>query len=258
MGRSKANIKAAREYKRLLKQAQQHIDDLRNRGISTRNLKVGNVRTGDVLRHDIDTSNTYQLKAYNRYLKSLISTYYERGYEGAALSHDLVKEYREIEREWNAFHNRYWSTFASKPLVTSAGEESVNVAEQQSMTKQRGNVFGSIAYKRMLNLSGVKGDRDLQRRIDMLKHEMTEDYIIEREYAFSKNILRNLHYYGSQELIDAFESLNTEQRSMLQNETLFVEEFFAHIPSDQELSDQEISDRIDSMLQTIDYIKRRR
>lgn len=257
MARSIANQKAASEYESLLAQAEQHIASLQNQGISTRNLKIAGVRTGDKLRHDIDTSNTYQLKAYNRFLKKLINTGFERGYEGAALPSELVREYREVEQAWNEQHNRYWSQFATKPLVTSHGEESVTVAEQQRTTKQRGNVFGNIDYRRMLNLDDVKGERDLQKRIDILRYEMRDDYILEREYTFNKNILRNLHYYGSQELIDEFESLTQEQRSMLQNETLFVEEFFAHIPSDQELSQSDINDRIDSMLQTIDYIKRR-
>lgn len=255
MKQSKANITANREYKRLLKQAEEHISSFRNAGLAVTNLNVDGVNVSSNLRRDINTANTFEVKAYNRFLKKLISTSYERGYEGAAIPSSLVEEYRAVESEWNKAHNRYWSQFADKPLISAIGAESVSVAEQQSMTKQHGNVFGAIGYERKLNIEKVKGVTDLKRRIDRLKYEMSEDYIIEREYTFSKNILRNLHYYGSDELIQAFESLTVEQRSRLQNETLFTEEFFAHIPSDQELSDSEISERIETMLSIIKYIR---
>lgn len=255
MAKSKANIRAQREYTRLLKKAEKKISELQQAGISTHNLYIAGVHATPNLRYDVDRSNTHALKAYNKYLKELVSSKFERGYEGASLPSSLVKQYRETEERWNKAHARYWEGFVTKPLIGSAGAESVTVGEQADTVKGR-DVFGNPSYQRKLNLSSVKGEKDLIRRMKRLEYEMSEGYILEREATFSKNILRNISWYGSDELQDAFLSLTIEQRSRLQNETLFVEEFFAHIPSDQIVADSEIDERVETMLEIIANIKR--
>lgn len=235
---TKANDNANAERKRLEKNARAKLRRLQKSGVSVGNLSPI---------QPVDTSDTRAVKRYNQQLRNFNSrdNSLVAGYSGQAVSAKLWKEYQRIEKLWNQEHRRYWSKWREKPLYSAGVEQAMSAELYQRMRGTRGTA--NPEYQRSANLASIKGNKDLQRRIERLSRELTPEYRQRRAEAFVKNISDKIESFGDDELTQLFERLTVEQAERLQRQTLFQTNFFELYKS----KDSDAAAMVDAMKEDI-------
>lgn len=238
---TRANDRANAERKRLERNARRKITRLKNKGVATGSISP--------LRK-VDVSDTNAVKRYNKQLRDFNSrqTQYIAGREGTPIEAKSWKKYLKLQKKWNKLHRAYWNKKKDKKLV---GQD-MTLYQKAAITARK-TLFGALEYQRDLDPAKLTGEADLANRIEVLKRETAPSYAAKRAKKMRQDIGPMLERYNSQELTDAIDSLSTRQLVILQNESLFVEDFFT---IDYAWSPMEWDMRINYLLDIVDKVSR--
>lgn len=249
-----ANQKAIARVADAEKRARRKLDRLDKNG----------VRTGSInpLRR-VDYGNTRELNRYYGELEKFISrkNRYVAGNDGQPLPYDKLTQYRKLEQRYNKLHDKHWKDFAPKPYLTSKGKEDVTLGELSSMVQIKGLAYKGIDYRKQTPNEKIRGISDLNRRITILKNEVSPNFQKKRIQTLRKNLIEHVSGFNDEELTRRIRGLTNEELFRLQNETSFVPLFYRYISTDKdndfglEADSTEHQAQIDHIKLTIDAVR---
>lgn len=236
---TKANDNANKERKDLERRVRRKLSRLENKGI----------RTGSISPiKNIDTANTRSVKSYNKQMRDFMKreNQYVAGYDGTPIKEKDWREYQKLEKRRNEVHLKRLNDYRDKTLI---GQD-MTILQKAAITS-RSTIFNAIEYMRNLTPEKVKGAKDLKRRTGILKRELSPNYLRNRANRLREDVLKTIDIYNSSELKQKFEKLSNRQLQRLQNESLFVEDFFTF---NYGWTDDEWQSRIEYLIEIIDTV----
>lgn len=221
----------------LEKRAEKKLERFRSQG----------VRTGSITPiRPVDTSNQAKVKKYIRELETFNSrqTQYVAGRDGTPLDKKKVSEYLKLEKKWNRVHEKFWKREGSDIFYTPEGASDTTLAQKSSYVHVKGLPFGDINYKRQADMSKIKGMKDLQRRIDIMRIETSPEY----ERNRLKQLRENMKDFASgamndKALYNMVDIMTDDQLLELWQNSDFVEIFYHSYPGKNGTSISQAFDR---------------
>lgn len=253
---TKANDRAREQLKDAQRRAKRKVRRLKNKGIATKNIEP--------FRNDIDLSNTVQVKQYTKHLENFISRKNRivAGYEGTPIKWSDYKRFKEVEKKWNKKHNEIWRSYIKKKTVDSRGETDITVELQEMLVKANGGKpMVGLNYERNASLKNLRGIKDIKRREEIMKRELSPNYLNDRVKKLRKDLMKDIAFFNSPELEKKIRGMTNEQLLELNVRTDFVSLYFSLIETDgdgtgyAEVDMDELNKHIGFMLGTIDQIK---
>lgn len=249
-----ANKQTLATMRKLEKRAQQKLKRLQDKG----------VRTGSISPlKQVDTSNKGKVKAYIRDLERFNSrkTQYVAGRDGTPLPAAEVRHYRQLEKQWNKAHRKFWKKYADQPFYTPEGASDVSLGELSSYVHVKGLPYGDINYERKFNVENIRGLKDLRRRINIMKTETSPEYEQKRLQNLQVNMQDFARVMNDQRLIDMIEGMTDDQLLELWNNSDFVEIFYHAYPGKNGNTVSQAMDYesdVQHMLQLVEGVKERK
>lgn len=208
----------------LEKRAEKKLERFRSQG----------VRTGSITPiRQVDTSNQAKVKKYIRELETFNSrqTQYVAGRDGTPLEKKKVSEYLKLEKKWNKAHEKFWKREGGDIFYIPEGASDTTLAQKSSYVHVKGLPFGDINYKRHADMSKIKGMKDLQRRIDIMRIETSPEY----ERNRLKQLRENMKDFASgamndKALYNMVDIMTDDQLLELWQNSDFVEIFYHSYP----------------------------
>lgn len=204
---------------------------------------------------NISYINTEGNRGFQKILKERLSLKPLVTDSGFELSRKQIKELRKLEKQWNKVHSKFWKDIKNSPLVAGGKNQAETLAQRGDITDRRINTFMKPNFIRETDLSKIRNQSDYDRRMEIMRYEISPVYMENRTRDFRKNIENNINFYGDEDLANLFNSLNDRQLQYLQNQTIFQETFYQLIPSDPNkltlYQKQEIMTRIENMKKEI-------
>lgn len=147
---------------------------------------------------------------------------YVAGYDGTPLSYDKVRKLRQTERAWNVEQAKRWQSVADKPFITGAPDR-MTVAEQREI----GRLEGRLAdLERHADLSNVKSNKELDRKISNMRRQMTKKYKRERYKTLKDNMVTAAQRIGDPDLEQQVKDLSQDELAELHERSDFIEFLF--------------------------------
>lgn len=221
----------------LEKRAEKKLERFRSHG----------VRTGSITPiRSVDTSNQAKVKKYIRELETFNSrqTQYVAGRDGTPLDKKKVSEYLKLEKKWNKAHDKFWKREAMSTFYTPEGASDTTLGMKSSYAHVKGLPFGDIGYNRKADISKIRGSKDLQRRIDIMRIETSPEY----EQNRLKQLRENMKDFAAgamndKALYNMVDIMTDEQLLELWQNSDFVEMFYHSYPGKNGTSVSQAFDR---------------
>lgn len=209
--------------------------------------KSQGVRTGSITPiRPVDVSNQAKVKKYIRELETFNSrqTQYIAGRDGTPLDKKKVSEYLKLEKKWNKAHDKFWKREAMSTFYTPEGASDTTLGMKSSYAHVKGLPFGDIGYNRKADISKIRGNKDLQRRIDIMRIETSPEY----ERNRLKKLRENMKDFAAgamndKALYNMVDIMTDEQLLELWQNSDFVEMFYHSYPGKNGTSVSQAFDR---------------
>lgn len=227
-------------------------------------LQAKGVRTGGIspLR-DVDASDTWALKRYAKDLESFISrqTRYVAGYDGTPIPYETYRDFRRLEKRYNAAHAKWWDTYGQQPFITAGGASETTIAERSLAARLKGMAFGGASAYRETPAERLRGVKDIEKRSAIMHRELSPSYQKERTRTLRKNLLAHAATFNDPRIPKMIRKLSNEQLFALQNFTNFVPLYYRYMSTNVEVTLGEDIDAIEHdaqvqhMIDTIEQVR---
>lgn len=251
---TKANDRARAAVADAERRARRKIKRLQNKG----------VRTGGILPfREVDATDTRALKRYAKDLEGFVSrqTRYVAGYDGTPIPYDTYRDFRRLEKKYNAAHAEWWHTYGNQPFITAAGASETTIAERSLAARLKGMAFGGASAYRETPADKLRGVKDIEKRSAVMKKELSPSYQRERTRALRKNLLAHASEFNDPRIPKMIRKLSNEQLFALQNFTNFVPLYYRYMSTNVEVTLGEDIDAIEHdaqvqhMIDTIEQVR---
>lgn len=251
---TKANDRARASVADAERRARRKIKRLRNKG----------VRTGGISPfREVDASDTWALKRYAKDLERFVSrqTRYVAGYDGTPIPYDAYRDFRRLEKRYNAAHAKWWDTYGSQPFITADGASETTIAERSLAARLKGMAFGGASAYRETPSEKLRGVKDIEKRSAIMRKELSPSYQKERVRNLRKNLLAHVSEFNDTRIPKLIRKLSNEQLFALQNFTNFVPLYYRYMSTNVELTLGEDIDameydaQVQHMIDTIEQVR---
>lgn len=234
---TKANDRARAAVADAERRARRKIKRLQNKG----------VRTGGIMPfRDVDASDTWALKRYAKDLERFVSrqTRYISGYDGTPIPYDTYRDFRRLEKKYNAAHAKWWDTYGSQPFITAEGASETTIAERSLAARLKGMAFGGASAYRETPAEKLRGVKDIEKRSAIMRRELSPAYQKERVRNLRKNLLAHASEFNDPRIPKMIRKLSNEQLFALQNFTNFAPLYYRYMSTNVEVA---LGDDIDAI-----------
>ena len=251
---TKANDRARAAVADVERRARRKIKRLQNKG----------VRTGGIMPfREVDTSDTWALKRYAKDLERFVSrqTRYVAGYDGTPIPYETYRDFRRLEKKYNAAHAKWWDTYGNQPFITAEGASETTVAERSLAARLKGMAFGGASAYRETPAERLRGVKDIEKRSAIMRKELSPSYHKERTRALRRNLLAHASEFNDPRIPKMIRKLSNEQLFALQNFTNFVPLYYRYMSTNVEVTLGEDIDAIEHdaqvqhMIDTIEQVR---
>lgn len=251
---TKANDRARAAVADAERRARRKIKRMQNKG----------VRTGGITPfREVDASDTWALKRYAKDLERFISrqTRYVAGYDGTPIPYETYRDFRRLERKYNAAHAKWWDTYGNQPYITAEGASETTIAERSLAARLKGMAFGGASAYRETPAEKLRGVKDIEKRSVIMRRELSPSYQKERVRNLRKNLLAHASEINDARIPKLIRKLSNEQLFALQNFTNFVPLYYRYMSTNVEVTLGEDIDateydaQVQHMIDTIEQVR---
>lgn len=251
---TKANDRARAAVADAERRARRKIKRLQGKG----------VRTGGITPfREVDATDTWALKRYAKDLERFVSrqTRYVAGYDGTPIPYDTYRDFRRLEKRYNAAHAKWWDTYGIQPFITAEGPTETTIAERSLAARLRGMAFGGASAYRETPAEKLRGVKDIEKRSAIMRKELSPSYQKERLRTLRKNLILNAESFNDPRIPRMIRKLSNEQLFALQNFTNFVPLYYRYMSTNVEVTLGEDIDAIEHdaqvqhMIDTIEQVR---
>lgn len=251
---TKANDRARAAVADAERRARRKIKRLQGKG----------VRTGGISPfREVDASDTWALKRYVKDLERFVSrqTRYVAGYDGTPIPYDAYRDFRRLEKRYNAAHAKWWDTYGNQPFITAEGASETTIAERSLAARLKGMAFGGASAYRETPAEKLRGVKDIEKRSAIMHKELSPSYQKERVRNLRKNLLAHASEFNDARIPKMIRKLSNEQLFALQNFTNFVPLYYRYMSTNVEVTLGEDIDateydaQVQHMIDTIEQVR---
>lgn len=251
---TKANDRARAAVADAERRARRKIKRLQGKG----------VRTGSIAPfREVDASDTWALKRYAKDLERFVSrqTRYVAGYDGTPIPYDAYRDFRRLEKRYNAAHAKWWNTYGNQPFITAEGASETTIAERSLAARLKGMAFGGASAYRETPAEKLRGVKDIEKRSAIMRKALSPSFQKERVRNLRKNLLAHASEFNDPRIPKMIRKLSNEQLFALQNFTNFVPLYYRYITTNVEVTLGEDIDAIEydaqvqHMIDTIEQVR---
>lgn len=251
---TKANDRARAAVADAERRARRKIKRLQGKG----------VRTGGISPfRKVDTSDTWALKRYANDLERFVSrqTRYVAGYDGTPIPYGTYRDFRRLEKRYNAAHAKWWDTYGNQPFITAEGASETTIAERSLAARLKGMAFGGASAYRETPADKLRGVKDIEKRSAIMRKELSPSYQKQRVRNLRRNLLAHASEFNDPRILKMIRNLSNEQLFALQNFTNFVPLYYRYINTNIEVTLGEDIDAIEHdaqvqhMIDTIEQVR---
>ena len=251
---TKANDRARAAVTDAERRARRKIKRLQNKG----------VRTGGISPfREVDTSDTWALKRYAKELETFVSrqTRYVAGYDGTPIPYEAYRDFRRLEKKYNAAHAKWWDTYGQQPFITSEGASEMTIVERSLAARLKGMAFGGASAYRETPAERLRGVKDIEKRSAIMRKELSPSYQKERVRNLRMNLLAHASEFNDPRIPRMIRKLSNEQLFALQNFTNFVPLYYRYMSTNVEVTLGEDIDamehdaQVQHMIDTIEQVR---
>lgn len=251
---TKANDRARAAVADAERRARRKIKRLQGKG----------VRTGGITPfREVDASDTWAMKRYAKELERFVSrqTRYVAGYDGTPIPYETYRDFRRLEKRYNAAHAKWWDTYGQQPFITAAGASETTIAERSLAARLKGMAFGGASAYRETPADKLRGVKDIEKRSAIMRKELSPSYQQERTRALRKNLLAHASEFNDPRIPKMIRKLSNEQLFALQNFTNFVPLYYRYISTNVEVTlgtdidAMEHDTQVQHMIDTIEQVR---
>lgn len=227
-------------------------------------LQKKGVRTGGISPfREVDESDTWALKRYAKDLEGFVSrqTRYVAGYDGTPIPYETYRDFRRLEKKYNAAHAKWWDTYGNQPFITAAGASETTIAERSLAARLKGMAFGGASAYRETPADKLRGVRDIEKRSAIMRKELSPAYQKERVRNLRKNLLAHASEFNDARIPKLIRKLSNDQLFALQNFTNFVPLYYRYMSTNVEVTLGEDIDatehdaQVQHMIDTIEQVR---
>lgn len=229
-----------------------------------RRLQCKGVRTGGITPfREVDESDTWALKRYAKDLERFVSrqTRYVAGYDGTPIPYETYRDFRRLEKRYNAEHAKWWDTYGNQPFITAEGASETTIAERSLAARLKGMAFGGASAYRETPAEKLRGVKDIEKRSAIMRKELSPSYQKERVRNLRKNLLAHASEFNDPRIPKMIRKLSNEQLFALQNFTNFVPLYYRYTSTNVEVTLGEDIDalehdaQVQHMIDTIEQVR---
>lgn len=211
---------------------------------------------------EVDASDTWALKRYAKDLERFVSrqTRYVAGYDGAPIPYETYRDFRRLEKKYNAAHAKWWDKYGNQPFITAEGVSEMTIAERSLAARLKGMAFGGASAYRETPAERLRGVKDIEKRSAIMRKELSPSYQKERVRNLRKNLLAHASEFNDTRILKMIRKLSNEQLFALQNFTNFVPLYYRYMSTNVEVTLGEDIDAIEydaqvqHMIDTIEQV----
>jgi hypothetical protein len=226
---TKANDRARAAVADAERRARRKIKRLQGKG----------VRTGNITPfREVDASDTWALKRYANDLERFVSrqTRYVAGYDGTPIPYETYRDFRRLEKKYNAAHAKWWDTYGNQPFITAEGASETTIAERSLAARLKGMAFGGASAYRETPVEKLRGVKDIEKRSAIMRRELSPTYQKERTRTLRRNLLAHASEFNDPRIPKMIRKLSNEQLFALQNFTNFVPLYYRYMSTNVEVT----------------------
>jgi hypothetical protein len=251
---TKANDRARAAVADAERRARRKIKRLQNKG----------VRTGGISPfREVDVSDTWALKRYAKDLERFVSrqTRYVAGYDGTPILYETYRDFRRLEKRYNAAHAKWWDTYGNQSFITAEGASETTIAERSLAARLKGMAFGGASAYRETPPEKLRGVKDIEKRSAIMRKELSPSYQKERVRNLRKNLLAHASEFNDTRIPEMIRKLSNDQLFALQNFTNFVPLYYRYMTTNVEVTLGEDIDateydaQVHHMIDTIEQVR---
>lgn len=251
---TKANDRARAAVADAERRARRKIKRLKNKG----------VRTGGIIPfREVDASDTWALKRYAKDLERFVSrqTRYVAGYDGTPIPYETYRDFRRLEKRYNAAHAKWWDTYGNQPFITAEGASETTIAERSLAARLKGMAFGGASAYRETPAEKLRGVKDIEKRSAIMRKELSPTYQKERVRNLRKNLIAHASEFNDPRISKLIRKLSNDQLFALQNFTNFVPLYYRYMSTNVEVTLGEDIDateydaQVQHMIDTIEQVR---
>lgn len=222
------------------------------------------VRTGGILPfREVDASDTWALKRYAKELEGFVSrqTRYVAGYDGTPIPYETYRDFRRLEKQYNAAHAKWWDTYGNQPFITAEGASETTIAERSLAVRLKGMAFGGASAYRETPAEKLRGVKDIEKRSAIMRKELSPSYQKERVRNLRRNLLAHASEFNDTRILKMIRKLSNDQLFALQNFTNFVPLYYRYMSTNVEVTLGEDIDateydaQVQHMIDTIEQVR---
>lgn len=240
------------------------VDAERRARRKIKRLEGKGVRTGGISPfREVDASDTWALKRYAKDLERFVSrqTRYVAGYDGTPIPYETYRDFRRLEKRYNAAHAKWWDTYGQQPFIMAAGASETTIAERSLAARLKGMAFGGASAYRETPAERLRGVKDIEKRSAIMRRELSPSYQKERTRTLRRNLLAHASEFNDPRIPRMIRKLSNEQLFALQNFTNFVPLYYRYISTNVEVTLGEDIDateydaQVQHMIDTIEQVR---